>query len=341
MAFERDDVAVRPTAGTNQYNPMLTSPAGKRLYETGTPEQIKAVVDSARRTTGGFGMGFFDDIISAAGSVASTIGNVVRQLPTPVQQLIPFGSTIAQVGGLASGGLPGLAGVLAQQGQTYAGPAASILGVPALGGIFNQVIGAGGRALGLPGFPSNGPFLPTVPSFTGGGMPPGVFGSGGGGASRTIGAPMLSPLNPSLLNQRNILPTSLTLRDPLPTLGGLTPTNANGCPMSVGQFRAGLLRQASQAAGFRITWKKLLYILLHFGIEIAKRLTQLDEPAILWLYTTRPHRGRRGPHLNTIAKRARQVQSYRHRIARISRILGAGRHTRAASAAPRRRKGRR
>jgi hypothetical protein len=330
------DAAVRPGGLPNRYNPMAQG--AKVLYETGTPEQISAAValSKARDSGGGF-MGFFDDLAGAIGGAVNTVGQiagaagrVIGSVPG-LENLVPFGSTISAVGSLASGGIAGLAGNMIGRAQTLAPVAAGILGLPP------QV---GQLAGGLLGRLNIAPPPPT--GFTGGGG----GGSGGGGASRTIGdLPMLAPLNPNLLNVgRNILPTTIALRDPSmmslvgPTVGpgGVAlPANASGCPMSVGAYRSALLRQASAAAGFRISWKKLLYILLHFGIEIAKRLTQLDEASILWLYTTRPHRGRRGPHLRTIAKRARQVQGYRHSIARIARIIGAGR-TRVAAAPARR-----
>jgi hypothetical protein len=300
------------------------------LYTTGTPEQISAAVKAATPPPGGGGfMSFFDDVFSAVGDAVHTVGNIAQVgarvvNSIPGLNLTPIGSVISDAGALAGGGVQGLAGNLIGRAQTIAPVAASILGVPQLGGIASSVLGRIGGVIN----PQPAPFTFT-PAGGGGG-------SGGGGASRTIG---VSDMNPALLNQGpNALPTTTqlfipgrslaSLGLPLPQVGGL-PTTTNGCPMSVGAFRSSLLRQASANAGFRITWKKLLYLLLHFGIEVVKRLTQLDESSILWLYTTRPHRGRRGPHLRTIAKRARQVQGYRHAIARIVRVLGGVRHSRA------------
>lgn len=154
------------------------------------------------------------------------------------------------------------------------------------------------------------------------------------------------------LNPRTALPTTIPLRvgGTSFSLGGPyglnfssgggsappTPTgwNASGAT-SVAQVRSQLMAVASSALGYRISWKKLVWMLLHLGLAVVKQLTNLDDAAIAYLWTTRPHRGRRGPHLNTIAKRARQVQHYKHRISKIARILGSvGPHHHTAPALP-------
>jgi hypothetical protein len=273
-------------------------------------------------------LSFFDSIVSAVGSVAGTINSVassVARVIPAVGAFIPTPSTISsaiqglQTGARIASGITG--GGFAGTGQ------AQPSGFDSLVSSFSSVLGGSANAR-LPMLPATRYRDPVT---------------GGSNAPFISGAPML---NPALLNQGPArLPTTINLRPPSTqfSLGGpyginylssgggggsFTPPSgyAAGSITTVGQYRSMLLQQASAAAGFRISWKKLLYILLHFGIEIAKKLTQLDDSAILWLWSTRPHRGRRGPHLNTIAKRARQVQSYRHRIARIARILGAGRH---------------
>lgn len=97
---------------------------------------------------------------------------------------------------------------------------------------------------------------------------------------------------------------------------------------TVGQFRSMLLKTASQKAGFHVTWKKLLFLLMHYGLAIVKQLTGLDETTILWLQMNRPHKGRRGPYLRTIEKRVRQAAHYKKRVAHVAHELGL--HTRAS-----------
>ncbi len=282
-------------------------------------------------------MGFFDDVVSGIGSLAGAAAGVVRAIPGA--QFTPLGAAATAVGDFASGGFAGLAGNVLGRATSLAPLVGSALGAPQLGTLAGSILGRLSPAGSFGG------------GFMGGQPNPGALAVG---ADPSL--PYGGTMNPALMNLgRSQLPTTIPLRAPISQTGlinlaggfggGGSPsvTNVGGgscysAPLYFGSTRSQLLRAASANAGFRITWKKLLYILLSFGIEVAKRFTGLDEGAILWLYTTRPHRGRRGPHLRTIAKRARQVQGYRHSIARIARVLGAVRHHASFSRPPARRR---
>ena len=298
-------------------------------------------------------MGFFDfigDAVSAVGSVAQQAGRVVNAIPG--LNFTPIGSVVSDLGALAGGGFGGLAGNLLGRAQQIAPLAGGILGAPQLGGVAAGLLG-GARGV-LAGVPSNGPFLPVVN--------PGAL-AVGGDPTRPYGAPNLGSGTAALLNMpgRTQLPTNIPIRAPGTSLsiggpyglnyssggGGSAVSDpaAAGCVMSysaqVAAQRRVILQAASLNAGMRLTLKRILRLLFTFGLQFVLDLTKLQGADVAFLLTTKPHRGRRGVFLKTVAKRARQVQGYRHRIARIAQVLGAVRHSRAPAGRTFRRRARR
>jgi hypothetical protein len=320
---------------------LKTDPA----FRAASDASLAAQMAEFRRTHPGGGMGFFDFLGDVAGTVvdvAKTAAKTVYQGPQTLVGL-PSLQTITgidPVEKLFSGNFGGLLGDVAKIGTIVAtgGAAApAVLGGPLLGGVLAKVAqgdyaGAGLGLLGSimnKGVPAGGPPRPAPP-------PPGsMVRPAAGGGSPLYFTPSGRPVP--------ALPTRIPIRGPSMNLGtalniggpyGLSYSSGSGygsvraggsTGISVAQARSALLANASDRAGFRITWPKLLYMLLHFGIAIVKQLTGLDESQILFLQVNRPHRGKLGPHFRTVEKRVRQAQGYRARVARLAHALGVSR----------------
>lgn len=293
-------------------------------------------------------MGLFDFIGDAA---EAAIGIVNKVVPGGVGGLVggvlggPIGGNIAVAApSLFAGDLGGAFGAVlkanVQAGQAVlpllgGGPATSaifggasgLFGSPApggggLAGIISSVskgdwTGAAGGVLGL--------LAPKKPAAAV--APPSLLNNAAWptGPGPTMAAPRRIPALPtSIAIKEPTMASSLSIGGPygINFSGGGGYSNVNtGNGITIAGARSALLQNASSNAGFRITWPKLLYMLLHFGIALVKQVTGLDESQILFLQMNRPHRGRRGPFLRTIEKRVRQADGYKRRVAKVARML--------------------
>ena len=323
-----------------------TDPAFNALVQT----SLDAQMAEFRRTHPGGGMGFFDflgDVGSAIGSAASTVFDVAKTVVPKLTQpqtivglpslqqatgIDPLGKLF---GGDFLGGLTDVAkigSIVATGGAT----APAVLGGNVLGGALGKIASGdyAGGILGLAGTVFQNKAFPPRPA------PPPAPGS----LTRTPSGRTIPPLPttiPLTLNPGGtMLASTFSIGGPKglfynsgPTGGGALSGGSGygvnvgpGTGFNVAQARSALLKNASENAGYRLGWKKILQLLFCAGLDYTMQTTGLSAPQLLFLYVNRPHRGRRGPHLKTIAKRARQVQGYRRSIARIGRIIGLGAH---------------
>jgi hypothetical protein len=202
---------------------------------------------------------------------------------------------------------------------------ASRLGSSPSGGSMPFDLGSviGGVVQGGIGSIASGDFGPLILGAAGG-LTNAFLGMGRSTTPQAIAPPPMTPVQLPPQNQYqqpyqplfgaggilyNTSPTPAT-----PALPGAMPAS-----YAIAAKRKQLMQQASASVGYRLSFRKLYWLLTHAPIEWVAKATGLDASSLLFLLMSRPKRGKRGHFLRTVIKRIRSGRRYEGMLAKYGR----------------------